>query len=1032
MWTLAALVASVRADPLITEFMAANTASLVDEDGAFSDWVEIHNPDAAPVNLAGWYLTDSAGNKTRWQFPAVTLPAGGYMVVFASNKDRVDSAKPLHTNFALSAGGEYLGLIKPDGVTVAHEYAPEYPAQRDDVAYGLPPAPGGGFAAANYLSRPTPAAANSGGGSGPISGTVAFSRAAGPFRLAFNLELSGSGGQIRYVVASGSNAWEAEVTATSAVYSGPILIDKSVVVRAALFSADGSVRGPVTTLSYSRLNANITGFSSQLPVVVIDSLGSGPLFKDNADWEGSFFLYAARGNNSPVFTGTPDVVSPLTATVRGSSSADFPKKGYNVKFTNEQGKKREQPLLDFPAFEKWALVAPWSFDLSYLSNAFTYSLSNQIGRWAPRARLVEVFFNADGNDVESSDYVGIYVLTDRVEIDEDRVNIATLRASDVSGDAVTGGYLLKIDPPDADETGWKTQRGMPTDSVSTIVLVSPKADEAEPAQLAYIKDYIQRMENALYADQATGFAQRTYLDYVDRASWVDHHLLNTFVSNPDAFIRSAYFHKDRGGKLAAGPVWDFDRAIGSYWDERSWRPDVWFGVGSPDYWRVDWWGVIASDPEFMQDWIDRWQSLRRNELSTSGLRALVDSLSAQVGNEAALRDATRWPDNSSPFGNHTATVDRMRTWLTERARWIDQQFVAAPNATVSGGSITFTAPAGAQLVFTLDGSDPRSLGGDIAPNAQVTSEPLTVAADANVHVRSYRAALRDVFPGSPWSSAAGGEASSPLAPKARLVNISSRAIVGSGEDALIAGVVVADTEGKRYLSRAIGPGLAAFGASGYVADPQLSIFAGNGTELFRNNAWETGPDAVRLPTYARNVGAFPLATGSRDSALASEIAAGPYTVQVTTPSGQNGVGLAELYELDSKGRTVNLSTRAYVRTDDGVLIGGFVVTGPAYKRMLIRAVGPTLAAFGVGNALRDPILTVYRGAAVVATNDRWEQSDNPSAVSSAMRRVGAFALATGGEDAAMLITLPPGAYTVEVKGKDGLEGVGLLEIYEVP
>ncbi|HUR57186.1 MAG TPA: lamin tail domain-containing protein, partial [Opitutaceae bacterium] len=98
--------------------MAANKSVLADDDGAFSDWLEIHNPDATPVSLDGWYLTDSATAKRKWQFPDVTLAPGGYLVVFASNKNRRDPAKPLHTNFALSAEGEYLGLIRSDGTTV--------------------------------------------------------------------------------------------------------------------------------------------------------------------------------------------------------------------------------------------------------------------------------------------------------------------------------------------------------------------------------------------------------------------------------------------------------------------------------------------------------------------------------------------------------------------------------------------------------------------------------------------------------------------------------------------------------------------------------------------------------------------------------------------------------------------------------------------------------------------------------------------------------------------------------------------------
>lgn len=1030
----AAGLAPARAEPLISEFMAANTATLADEDGAFSDWVEIHNPDTTPATLTGWYLTDTASNKTKWQFPELTIPAGGYVVVFASNKNRRTPGATLHTNFALSAGGEYLGLIKADGTTVAHDYAPTFPAQADDVSYGIG-AGSDGSLRAGVLSRPTPGAANAAAGAVALQETVTFGRTAGPFRQSFALELSGAGAgqQIRYVIAAGNaGAGAPEPTAASPVYTAALPIDATVVVRAAVFSADGRGRGPVATAHYAKIGAGLAGFSSQLPVVVIDSLGSGELVKDGIDHPSWLYLYEGRGNGTPSFNSAPQTVSPLTSTVRGSSSADFPKRGYNLKFTDDKGGKRAQALLDLPAYEKWALVAPWMYDQSYISNAFTYALSNNIGRWAPRTRLVEVFFNADGGEVGPEDYAGIYVLTDRIEVGKGRVDIASLDANDTAGNALTGGYILKIDIADPDEIGWRTGLDLPDDIYSSVVLVAPKADDIKPAQLDYIRDYVNRMEAALNADHDAGFARRTYLDYIDRASWVDHHLLNALTKNPDALVRSAYFTKPRNGRLMAGPVWDFDRALGSIADGRSALPEGWSDPEGTDFWASAWWTFLVKDPEFMQDWVDRWQSLRTAELSDTALTALVDSLAGTVGTAAADRDAQKWTDNQSIFGSYGAQIEHLRGWLTTRAKWIDAQFVAPPTVAQSGNSLTFTPPAGAQLAYTLDGSDPRSLGGAVAPGTLVVSGPLTVPATANVHVRSYRADLAYALPGSPWSSAVGGDASTPLAPQSRLVNISSRAIVGAGDKLLIAGVVVADTAGKRYLSRAVGPGLGAFGAAGFVPDPQLGIFAANGVELFRNNGWETGPDATRIPGFAKVVGAFPLAAGSLDSALASEVPAGAYTVQITTPTQTSGIALAELYELDSNGRTVNLSTRAFVRTGDGVLIGGFVVAGAAHKRMLIRAVGPTLAAFGVTNALRDAELTVYSGSTPVAVNDRWHANENLAALEAASRNAGAFALNANSEDAALLVTLPPGAYTVEVKGKDGGEGVALLEIYEVP
>src|SRR4051794_34507879 len=127
---------------LITEFAASNVGPLADEDGEFSDWIEIHNPNTNAVNLAGWFLTDNANNLTKWSFPSTNIAANGYLVVFASNKDRRTPGKPLHTNFKLDAGGpsggEYLGLVRPDGVTVTSAYAPKYPVQIPRVTYGLP------------------------------------------------------------------------------------------------------------------------------------------------------------------------------------------------------------------------------------------------------------------------------------------------------------------------------------------------------------------------------------------------------------------------------------------------------------------------------------------------------------------------------------------------------------------------------------------------------------------------------------------------------------------------------------------------------------------------------------------------------------------------------------------------------------------------------------------------------------------------------------------------------------------------------
>ena len=122
---------------IISEFLAANNGGLLDEDGDSSDWIELYNVGPDTENMGGWYLTDDAANLTKWQFPATNLLGNDFLLVFASGKDRRVAGAPLHTSFSLSANGEYLALVKPDGVTVAHDFSPVYPEQRDNVSYGV-------------------------------------------------------------------------------------------------------------------------------------------------------------------------------------------------------------------------------------------------------------------------------------------------------------------------------------------------------------------------------------------------------------------------------------------------------------------------------------------------------------------------------------------------------------------------------------------------------------------------------------------------------------------------------------------------------------------------------------------------------------------------------------------------------------------------------------------------------------------------------------------------------------------------------
>src|SRR6185437_4221636 len=143
------------ADPIINEFLASNNRTNIHEDGDPSDWIEIYNPNSTSISLNGYFLTDKQSDLTEWKFPSVSLTGKGYLLVWASGKDRTDPARPLHTNFKLADEGEYLGLVDPDGMTIASDFGSAFPAQTADVSYGVPPAGGSD----TYL-MPTPGAAN--------------------------------------------------------------------------------------------------------------------------------------------------------------------------------------------------------------------------------------------------------------------------------------------------------------------------------------------------------------------------------------------------------------------------------------------------------------------------------------------------------------------------------------------------------------------------------------------------------------------------------------------------------------------------------------------------------------------------------------------------------------------------------------------------------------------------------------------------------------------------------------------------------
>jgi PKD repeat protein len=274
-------------------------------------------------------------------------------------------------------------------------------------------------------------------------------------------------------------------------------------------------------------------------------------------------------------------------------------------------------------------------------------------------------------------------------------------------------------------------------------------------------------------------------------------------------------------------------------------------------------------------------------------------------------------------------------------------------------------------------------------------------------------------------------------PTSRLVNFSARALSGPGDQSLIMGFVVVGN-GKNLLVRGIGPTLATFGVINELQDPLLSLFNGQSV-IATNDDWQTnsgGPTVGALiATTAARVGAFALPNGSKDAALLFTVNNGAHTTGLLRPDANSttGVALVEIYDTDTTAdsRLVNVAARMNVTPGEGTLIAGFSIGGNAPKTVLIRGVGPVLSGFGVSGVLTDPTIAVYSGRSLMAANDNWEVGTRSATeLRDVSVRVGAFALPAGSRDAALLITLPPGLYTVQVTGVGNTSGIALVEIYD--
>ncbi len=419
--------------------------------------------------------------------------------------------------------------------------------------------------------------------------------------------------------------------------------------------------------------------SSNLPIIVINTGGfvipDEP--KITADMGIIYNGVGVRNNVSDPFNNYSGKIG---IERRGSSSQSFPKKQYGVELRDELGNGIDASLLDRPAEEDWVLFAPYN-DKSLMRDVLAYKLGRDLGRYASRTRFCEVILNGE--------YQGIYVLMEKVKRNTNRVDIAKLNPVEISGDDITGGYIIKLDKETGSGNGgWSSSYTPPNRSGNQQIYFQydyPSASEIVTEQINYIKQYVNNFETSLnsptFNDPVNGYAK-----YIDVDSFIDFFIINEVSKNVDGYRLSTYLHKKKdsdGGKLHMGPLWDFNLGFGNANYCTQGNPEGWVtnfnSICSQDYWLIPfWWNKLYSDGTYRNKLAARWAELRSSQLDTDRILTYIDSVANVLNAESQQRNFQRWPvlgtyvwPNYYVGPTFASEVSWLKNWVSARLNWLD-------------------------------------------------------------------------------------------------------------------------------------------------------------------------------------------------------------------------------------------------------------------------------------------------------------------------------------------------------------------------
>lgn len=574
----------------------------------------------------------------------------------------------------------------------------------------------------------------------PIAESPVFSEPGGVYtnQVIVYLTAPFPGGVVRFTLDG------KEPTTASPVATGPITLTNSAVIRARSFAL-GALPSPVDARVFTILGPDLVNFNSNLPLIII--YASTRSIPDSTRTP-AYLTFLNTNHGRAFLRQTPEQMVRAGIEVRGSSSTQFPKKSFGFELQDEAARDLHLPLLGFPSEADWILYAPYT-DKTLMRDVLAYDLGESMGHYAVRRQFVEVFLDNFGSKLAYSDYLGVYVFLEKIKQDKNRVDIEPLATNQNNEPEVAGGYLIKKDRLDANDSQFTTARGQ------ALGIEEPKQTTIQ--QRNWIKKYLDQFEAALYGtnykDSVLGYAR-----YIDVPSFIDHHWMVELSKNIDGFRLSEYMFKPRDGKLFAGPLWDYNLSFGNADYLNGYRTNDWYWpqLGDSDY---PWRRRLFQDPDFNQRYIDRWADLRQHQFTTDALLGRVDHWAAHLS-EAAARNYQRWrilgsyvwPNPVQSYTNRTyqGEVNWMKKWIQGRLNWIDGRFLPAPKILPESSLaperlLSLSAPTGA-VYYTLDGTDPRLSGGRVSSNAFVYTAPVSLQEGRRMIARTLQ--------GAAWSAPA--------------------------------------------------------------------------------------------------------------------------------------------------------------------------------------------------------------------------------------------------------------------------------------